>query len=111
MQLEPLTSIARFDELLAESADRKKTFVVFKHSTRCLISKMALKSFSKNYKEKHPVYLLDIIRYRDVSNHIERISGVHHQSPQLIAIRNGKAFYHASHYSIQADLEKHMPLG
>ncbi|MNY69010.1 hypothetical protein D3C86_2068710 [compost metagenome] len=48
-------------------------------------------------------YYLDLIANRDVSNEIENRFDITHQSPQLIALENGKAFYNASHQSIDLD--------
>lgn len=103
MKFIPLNSIQQFDQLLADSTFSGNSFLLFKHSTRCLISKMAMKSFESAYQGEEPVYFLDLIHFRDISNHIERVTGIHHQSPQLIGIRAGKAVYHASHYSISAN--------
>ncbi len=110
MDLIPLTSIEQFDELILESVQEDTVFLIFKHSTRCLVSKMALNSFASAYDRSYPVYFLDLIKYRNLSNHIERQTGVHHQSPQLIVIKGGKSVYHASHYSIQADLVRALSL-
>jgi len=80
--------------------------LIFKHSTRCFISKTVLKSFEKqmeNSGKDQSYYFLDLIAHRDISNEIESRLDVTHQSPQLIALENGKAFYNASHQSIDLD--------
>jgi bacillithiol system protein YtxJ len=49
-----------------------------------------------------PIYLLDLIRFRSISNKIESKLGVEHQSPQLILLNDGSVVYDASHHMIQS---------
>lgn len=96
-----LTKEDQLDELLKVS--QLKPVLLFKHSTSCGISAMVIKRFEnklKNNKDKYHYYFLDLIRYRNISNLIERNFGVMHQSPQLILIEDGKVVDHASHYGI-----------
>lgn len=84
--------------------DNNDTFVViFKHSTRCSISSMALSRFERewnlNDQEVIPLYL-DIIAYRDVSDYISTQLNVVHQSPQVLLVKNGKCLFNASHNAI-----------
>ena len=94
----------------AELLSKGKTVVLFKHSTRCSISRFVLKQFEKTYsvpEDKMELYFLDLIEYRPISNEIASRYGVMHQSPQMIVLSNGKAIYNASHESIDAnDLEQ-----
>lgn len=84
-----------------------KPIIIFKHSTRCSISSAALNRFEKVYanenKAELPVYYLDLIKFRDISNFIAQHYQVEHQSPQTLLIQNGKCTHHASHFEI--DLE------
>ena len=99
----PLTSEQQFRDLLIESNDH--SLAVFKHSTRCSVSLMAKRSLEFSWQSVAggmPVYLLDLIQYRDISNLIAETLNVTHQSPQLIIIKNGKTVYHASHSAIDA---------
>ncbi|WP_347052002.1 bacillithiol system redox-active protein YtxJ [Flavobacterium olei] len=97
-----LTDVLQLAEIQAISAE--KPVVIFKHSTRCSISRMALKQFEREYDLTDVVdaYFLDLIAHRDVSNEIASRFGVYHESPQLILIKNGKAVYNASHSEIDA---------
>lgn len=84
----------------------EKPVVLFKHSTRCSISTMAL-SRLENYWDIEegsviPVYL-DLIEYRSVSNKIAADLDVRHQSPQVLIVKNGACVYHASHSEILAE--------
>lgn len=79
--------------------------LIFKHSTKCYISKTVLKNFENSYQEQDQVstYFLDLIAFRAISNKIAQDYQVEHQSPQLIAIYKNEAIYHASHSVIDAD--------
>lgn len=99
-----ITSSDQIDELVAESSN--KPVVIFKHSTTCGISRMVLRSFEKNYalsEEDIKLYFLDLKQYRSISNEIAERFQVHHESPQLIVIKNGKTVHHDSHQGIDAD--------
>lgn len=89
-----------------EKSSEKKV-VLFKHSTRCFISKTVLKNFEKEVQSSEKdvaYYFLDLIAYRSVSNKIADHFGITHQSPQMIVLENGKAVKDASHQSISVDL-------
>lgn len=102
----PLTSLEQLDQIETESKD--KQILIFKHSTRCSISKMALKQFEREFDldNKVKAYFLDLIAYRDVSNEIASRFDVIHQSPQLLLIKDGKCVYHVSHSDIDAEALK-----
>ncbi len=80
--------------------------LLFKHSTRCSISSMALSSFNREWQlseDKCLIYYLDILKFRDISNEIARLTGVIHQSPQAILLSGKIAIYSASHGAIDAE--------
>ena len=96
-----LTDEDQFDELIKTSI--QKTILIFKHSTRCGISRMVLKRFEKiNSKASSDFeyYYLDIMKYRDLSNTIADTFNVYHESPQLLVIKNEQLISHASHFDI-----------
>jgi len=93
MNWEILSSKEQFDDLL----QHVNLFAVFKHSTRCSISSMAKNRIEKEWNHQFPIYYLDLLQHRDISNHITDITNIEHQSPQLIVIKNGNAIYDASH--------------
>ena len=90
-----------------KDSSNSRTFVIFKHSTRCSISSTALnrleRSWGKNEMENVEPYYLDLITYRNISNKIAELFGVQHQSPQVLVIKDGKCIYHESHLGIQYD--------
>jgi len=97
----PLTSLAQLDTIKEES--NTTAVLIFKHSTRCGISKMVIKQFEKLFtaENKHlKVYYLDLLNHRDISAEIGQTFQVVHQSPQLIVIRNGNSVHQASHNDI-----------
>jgi bacillithiol system protein YtxJ len=92
----------QLEDILASS----ESSVIFKHSTRCHISSMALAEFNRNWavpSEKAKIYLLDLIAFRSLSDEIAVRTKVVHQSPQVIVLQNGELIYTASHHSINAD--------
>lgn len=106
---EPLNEMRQLDEILEVS--KSVPVVIFKHSTRCGISRMVLRQFEKSYdmpEEAFKVYYLDLLAHRDISDEIAIRFQVIHQSPQLLIIKNGQTVYHASHHSIHSgDLERY----
>lgn len=98
----PLTELQQLDQTKAVSHDN--LVVIFKHSTRCSISRMVLKQFENEYnlEDKVTLYFLDLLNFRSISNAISEEFQVEHQSPQIIVIKNGKAIFNASHSAIDA---------
>jgi bacillithiol system protein YtxJ len=96
-----LNSIDQLQEVIQNS--EVKPVVLFKHSTRCSISSMAmnrLENLETAFYEKADFYYLDLIAYRDVSNAIASKLDVHHESPQVIFVKKGECIYDASHMEI-----------
>ncbi len=81
-----------------------KGVLIFKHSTRCSISSMALNRLESKWNDDKqiPTYYLDLLSFREISNEIANMYSVEHASPQVLLIKNGKCFYHASHTAISA---------
>jgi len=98
-----LTSSEQLKEIIESSTE--KPVLLFKHSTRCSISSMAKSRFESNWilnNEEFPTYYLDLIAFRAISAEIAELTGVEHQSPQAIVIKDKKAIYNASHNGIDA---------
>lgn len=88
---------------IIKELSKSETILIFKHSTRCGISKMVIKRFEKLFEismSNIKVYYLDLLSYRNISDEVGYIFQVQHQSPQLLIIRNKVAVKHASHYDI-----------
>jgi len=97
-----LEDLGQINEIITLSEEMP--VIIFKHSTRCSISRMALKNFENEYDlgESVAAYFLDLISFREVSNEIASRFNVVHQSPQLLLIVGGKSVYDVSHSSIDA---------
>ncbi len=99
-----LNSLEQLDVIEEES--KTVPVAIFKHSTSCGISRMAIRQFERAYNvepEQMKLYYLDLLSYRQVSNEVGYRFQVIHQSPQLLVIKNGVAVAHASHHGIQAE--------
>jgi bacillithiol system protein YtxJ len=101
-----LTDLGELNVMVSESAE--KPVLLFKHSTRCAISRMVLKQFERDYNLDDAIipYFLDLLQHRDISNEIANRFEVQHQSPQVIVIKEGKTVYNASHESINVIILK-----
>ena len=96
-----LTNIDQIKQI--RSLSKSETVFIFKHSTRCGISKMVIKRFENMFNESMSnvkVYYLDLLNYRDISNEIAVSFEVIHQSPQLLIIKNEVSVFNASHQDI-----------
>jgi bacillithiol system protein YtxJ len=49
------------------------------------------------------VALIVVQQSRDVSGEVEKRTGVRHETPQIIIVRNGEAVWDASHWAIKSD--------
>ena len=109
MNWKDLTSIDELNGAIAESSDN--LVILFKHSTRCSISRMALKMLEMGWDESLngvSAYYLDLLNHRDVSNAIAEKLDVIHQSPQMLIIKNGSAVSVSNHSDINSDeVKKH----
>lgn len=90
-----LTGTDSLDELFNHSSDRP--VILFKHSLTCPISSAA---YQEMERLTHEVSLVVMQHSRDISDEIERRTGIRHESPQVIIVRNGAAVWNASHWSI-----------
>ena len=96
-------NLTKLDELEAlERASEEKPVMIFKHSTRCGISAMALNRFERAYEKEanFDPYYLDLIANRELSNEIANRYGVIHESPQALLIVEGKVVHDSSHNGI-----------
>lgn len=106
MEWQQINSIPDWEKLVEESkSSADEVVAVFKHSTRCPISSMVKNRLESSWGEENPdlpIFLVDLIRNREVSNQIASSLGVIHESPQLILIKGGKQIFNASHTSINS---------
>lgn len=99
MEWKVLNEDSQLQQIIRDSENRPQ--VIFKHSTRCSISAVAKGRLDRGTTPNGTdFYYLDLIRYRDLSNKIAEIFKVHHESPQVLIIRNGQSVYDESHMGI-----------
>jgi bacillithiol system protein YtxJ len=97
-----LVDIAQLDQIAADSHTRIQ--IIFKHSTRCSISSMALARLERG--EPLPdanYYLLDLLAHRPISNTIAEQFSVYHESPQVLVIKDGECIGDESHIGISVE--------
>jgi bacillithiol system protein YtxJ len=94
----PLTSEQEVQNVIASDAYA----VIYKHSTRCMVSLMALKKLKSEYSGEYdlPFYMIDVISDRAVSRAVADQLNVEHESPQLLLVKNGACVYDASHEAV-----------
>ncbi|MDC1285316.1 MAG: bacillithiol system redox-active protein YtxJ [Candidatus Arcticimaribacter sp.] len=106
----PLVSVEEIDTI--KEISKNQSVLIFKHSTRCGISRMVIKQFESLFNEENKqlkVYYLDLLNFREVSSKLSEVFQVIHQSPQLLVIKNGISVYDESHYEItKVNLSKYM---
>lgn len=98
-----LTNVDQLDTIVEES--KTKPVAIFKHSTRCGISRMVLKQFESDFdleENQLKMYYLDLLNYRPISEEIATKFQVWHESPQLVVLKNGVTVAHASHSQINS---------
>lgn len=101
-----LNSIEKLEQLFEES--NAKPVVLFKHSVTCPISAGVYHEVSGVQAD---VNLVVVQTARHISNEIAAKTGIRHESPQAIVLKNGRAVYHASHYDITAEDIQRMESG
>ncbi len=97
-----LTDEEQLSNIITKS--QAKPQVIFKHSTRCSISAVALQRLQKAGQPADvDFYFLDLINHRNISNKVAEVFKVHHESPQVLVIKDGHSIYDESHLSIAMD--------
>ena len=86
-----------FEELLRRSKNRP--VIIFKHSLTCPISAAAYREMAR-IKD---VALVEVQNARELSKESERRTGISHESPQVLVIRNGKVVWEATHWQVKAN--------
>jgi bacillithiol system protein YtxJ len=86
-------------------ASREHPVLIFKHSTRCGVSSMALNRIEREWKPAHDrvydTYFIDLWKHREVSNAVEEHYGIRHESPQALVIDAGTCVHADSHSAIR----------
>ena len=88
---------ATLENLISDST--QKPVIVFKHSTACSISSRAYREMEKLEGQ---VNILEVQSAREVSRELANRTGIRHETPQVIVLRDGKAVWNASHFDVKA---------
>ena len=94
VELKDKESLAEF---IADS--RAHPAILFKHSNSCGISSLALKEMSKL---PHPVGLITVQKFRELSDEVERRYALTHETPQVLIVRGEELLWDASHSRVRA---------
>jgi bacillithiol system protein YtxJ len=85
------------------AASHQRPVLVFKHSLICPISTSAHRRF-ENFVARNAgrarFALIEIQNARPLSNEVAHRTGIRHESPQALLLRDGAAVWHASHGAI-----------
>ena len=97
-QFIPVDDRRGLDQFIARS--HEAPVLVFKHSTTCPISSAAYQEMKQLAAE---IALVVVQQARDVSREVEARTGVRHESPQALLLRDGEVVWSASHWHITAE--------
>ena len=97
-----LTDEEQLKQIISKSQIRPQ--VIFKHSTRCSISAVALQRLQKvDQPSDIDFYFLDLLAHRHLSNKIVDVFKVDHESPQVLVIKDRECVFEESHLGISMD--------
>jgi bacillithiol system protein YtxJ len=78
--------------------------VLYKHSPICPTSGFAYQEMLAFTRlSRVPIFLVDVIKHRPLARAFAERTGVVHESPQAIILREGVPEWHGSHFDIQVD--------
>ncbi len=100
-----LNSVEYWQELNKKSHDVPQ--VIFKHSSACPISLTAfdsLKIAEEAGVVPQDIHMLVVQVSPELSEQVEAETGVEHESPQLLILKDGKVAFSANHYEITGDV-------
>ena len=78
--------------------------LIYKHSNRCGVCWAAKRRLEAVDTDQLPIYMVDVVADRALSNMIADRFGVIHESPQAILLRDGEAILVKSHSSIRPEV-------
>ena len=100
-----ISQIPELDALFERSRD--KPVFLLKHSLTCPISSRARQEYGRfvaGRSDDEAVFLLlEVQNARPLSNEVAERTGIRHESPQALLVRDGRVVWHASHFQIRGD--------
>ena len=94
----PVSDASALERLFEQS--NAEPVLLFKHSNSCPISARAYRQMQE---VNGAVALLVVQDDRDLSREVATRTGVRHETPQALVLRNGRAVWAASHFDISAE--------
>lgn len=94
------------NDLLQIFAANSGIHLIYKHSYACgicVFTKQQVEALMQQEPLIDGWHFVDVRKNKDVSIFIAGKTGVRHESPQAILIKNGKVVWHASHTAIKAE--------
>lgn len=85
---------------------KKHPQLIYKHSNQCSVSFIAKKGLDSNIEKLSQfadLYIIDVIRQRDISNAIATLLKVRHESPQALLLKDGNVVWKGSHWDVDAE--------
>jgi bacillithiol system protein YtxJ len=103
------TPVVTLDDLESLLITPDVSIILFNHSPYCGISRRA---YYEMNQIDHPIALIDVSRHHEVKHAIVDRTGVRHESPQVIIVRDGQVVWSASHgritrHAVEQALETH----
>lgn len=98
----PLENMEQLEEIRMKS--QETPCIIFKHSTRCSISIVALQRLENapNFNSNAFYFFLDLLKFREISNAVAALFEIHHESPQVLLVSKGECVYDETHLGIDA---------
>ena len=95
-----LTTPEQVDQFLAAH----KTAAIFKAGT-CHKTPTAFEHLQAHFeaREDLPLGIIRVVEARHASDHVEKLTGVRHESPQLLLFKDGKSVFDRDNWDITAD--------
>lgn len=90
-------------ERLRDADDADGHALLYKHSPRCIVCRRAIGDVEELARSRPdlPVYLIDVLDQRGLSDRVARELDVKHESPQVLLLRGGRATWTASHGGVE----------
>jgi len=80
--------------------------LIYKHSDACmtcLFTKKRVEELMNSDERIQSFHYIEVRMNRELSNFVSDKTGIRHESPQAILLRNGEVVWHASHSAIDID--------
>lgn len=94
----PITTTESLDALFASS--EQHPVILFKHDPYCPISARAYREMER---VEGAIALVDVEHDKAIASAITKRTGVRHESPQVIVVKDGQPIWSASQFNIKTD--------